>query len=140
MAPVEVADGQPVLNVRQFYANKCVLLTGCTGFLAKIILEKLLSACPDIDKVYVMVRKKRGMEPMQRVRTQILNSECFSALIRKFPSKEAFFAYAESKIRPVSGDLLIEGLGLSNEDHQSIIDNVDVVINSAASVSFDDPI
>ena len=140
MAPVEVADGSATLNVKQFYANKCVLLTGCTGFLAKILLERLLSNCPDIKKVYVMVRPKRGMEPMQRVRKQILNSECFSALIRKFPSREAFLQYAESKIRPVTGDLLVDGLGLSKEDHQMIVDTVDVVINSAASVSFDDPI
>ena len=40
----------------------------------------------------------------------------------------------------MQGDLLVDGLGLSDEDRQVIVDNVDVVINSAASVSFDDPI
>ena len=72
MGPVEAtastATVEGTLKVKQFYANKSVLLTGCTGFLAKIILEKLLSACKDIDKIYVMVRQKRGMHPMQRVR------------------------------------------------------------------------
>lgn len=34
----------------------------------------------------------------------------------------------------------MEGLGLSPEDHEQITRDVDVIINSAASVNFDDPL
>ena len=56
----------------EFYRGKKVLVTGCTGFLAKIMLERLLDAVPDIGQIYVVVRKKRGVEPMERVRKEIL--------------------------------------------------------------------
>jgi len=56
------------LNVKEFYRGKNILLTGCTGFLGKVILEKLFRSCPDINKVYIMVRPKRSMEPMDRIR------------------------------------------------------------------------
>jgi FlaA1/EpsC-like NDP-sugar epimerase len=36
------------LKVVEFYKGKTVLLTGCTGFLGKIILEKFLRSCPDV--------------------------------------------------------------------------------------------
>ena len=117
-----------------------MLLTGCTGFLGKIMLEKFLSACPDIATIYVMVRAKRGVEPMERVRNQILNSECFSELLLKFPNKQAFLDYAQSKIVPIQGDLLQEGLAMSEEDLQIVSENCNIIINSAASVSFDDPL
>ena len=48
--------------------------------------------------------------------------------------------YAQRKIQPISGDLVREGLGLSPEDKQILIDNVNIVVNNAASTSFDDPL
>jgi alcohol-forming fatty acyl-CoA reductase len=49
-----------------------------------------------------------------------------------------FMNFALAKIVPIQGDLIQEGCGLSEEDRQMIIDNVNIIINSAASVSFDD--
>ena len=49
-------------------------------------------------------------------------------------------AFAESKIVPIAGDLVIENLGIKPEDRRMIIENCEVIINSAASVNFDDPI
>jgi thioester reductase-like protein len=36
--------------------------------------------------------------------------------------------------------LIVENLGLSNEDKEKLINEVNVIINSAASVNFDDPL
>ena len=41
---------------------------------------------------------------------------------------------------PIQSDLLVQDLGLSSEDHELIVNNVEVIINSAASVNFDDPL
>lgn len=30
------------LNIREFYKNKTIFLTGCTGFVGKVILQKFL--------------------------------------------------------------------------------------------------
>jgi fatty acyl-CoA reductase len=83
-----------MLNIKEFYKGKTILLTGCTGFLGKVILEKLLRSCPDIKKIYIMSRAKRNMEPLERLKQQILASECFNTLVKIHGSQEQFFEFA----------------------------------------------
>ena len=33
------------LKIKEFYKNKTIMITGCTGFIGKVILEKLLRVC-----------------------------------------------------------------------------------------------
>ena len=103
----------PDLSIKGFYSGKNVCLTGCTGFVGKVILEKLFRSCPDINKIYVIVRPKRNNTPWDRIRQEILSSYCFSVNVKKNPN---FLAFAQSKIIPISGDLIVENLGLSPED------------------------
>ena len=44
------------------------MLTGCTGFLGKVVLEKLLRACPDVETIFIMMRPKRNVLPIDRVK------------------------------------------------------------------------
>ena len=55
------------MEIRNFYHDKVLLITGCTGFLGillliniigKVLLEKLLRTCPTIKKIYLLVRPK----------------------------------------------------------------------------------
>lgn len=46
-------------EIQEFYAQQTVFLTGCTGFVGKCVVEKLLRACPDLKKLYLMVRPKK---------------------------------------------------------------------------------
>lgn len=48
--------------------------------------------------------------------------------------------YAIDKISFITGDLIQENLGMSESDRKFVVDNCDVIINSAASVNFDDPL
>lgn len=41
---------------------------------------------------------------------------------------------------PVAGDLIIDKLGLSEEDRAMVTSETNLVINCAASVNFDDPL
>ena len=38
-----------------------------SGFLGKSILEKLLRSCPEVEKIFVLVRSKKGHNPYERV-------------------------------------------------------------------------
>ncbi len=42
-----IVDPSQQFSVKDYYRGKNILITGCTGFLGKIILEKLLYSCPD---------------------------------------------------------------------------------------------
>ena len=86
-----------------------------------------------------MVRPKRKVDPMKRVEKDILKSRCFKRMVDTI-GEDQFMDFAKSKIHPIQGDLIVEKLGISPEDRKILTDNLHVIINSAASVNFDDPL
>ena len=65
------------LGIKEFYDGKTIFLTGTTGFVGKVVLEKILRSLPNIKKLFVMVRDKKGMTVRQRFDNGILSSEIF---------------------------------------------------------------
>ena len=54
-------------TVSQFYSEKCIFITGATGFMGKVLLNKLLRSCPMLESIYVLIRPKRDELPQGRV-------------------------------------------------------------------------
>lgn len=54
-------------EIINFYKNKSIFITGATGFLGKVLIEKLLRSCYDLKKIYILVRHKKGNTPSQRL-------------------------------------------------------------------------
>jgi len=124
------------MNIENFYKGKTLFITGTTGFVGKVLLEKILRSLSEIKRVYIMVRAKKGVTPMQRL-VEIFSSELFTTLFQKNPEmKEGW----KTKVAPIVGDLTIKKLGISPEDKAIIIEEVDIIINSATSTNFDDPL
>ena len=65
-------------SIREFYENKSVFITGVTGFLGKGILIKLLKSCPNVARVYVLIRDKKDTSATARL-SDILRTEVMSA-------------------------------------------------------------
>ena len=60
-------------EIQKFYTGKTVLLTGATGFMGKCAMEKLLRGCPDLKRIYIIVRDKRGVSATDVV-TKLFNN------------------------------------------------------------------
>ncbi|XP_004700252.1 fatty acyl-CoA reductase 2 [Echinops telfairi] len=60
--------------ISAFYSGKSILVTGGTGFMGKVLMEKLLRTSPDLKIIYILVRPKAGQTLQQRV-FHILNSK-----------------------------------------------------------------
>ena len=60
--------------IASFYSNKSLLITGATGFLGKVLMEKLFRTSPHLKVIYILVRPKSGQTLQERV-FQILNSK-----------------------------------------------------------------
>ncbi|CAL7948517.1 unnamed protein product [Xylocopa violacea] len=116
-------------QIRKFYAGKVILLTGFTGFLGTIILEKLLRTCTEVSRIYIMIREKKGMTVDERLNKYFQNI-VFDKLREVNPN------FME-KVVPVHGDLIKIDLGLSPEDRKSIIENVNIIIHNASLVYFE---
>ena len=125
------------MQVVKFYEGKTIFLTGTTGFVGKVVLEKILRALPGVRKVFVMQRPKRNKTVQERLNTEILSSEIFQIL---FKDKPEMRKWVKDRVVPVAGDLISDKLGLSKEDRAMVVAETDIVINCAASVNFDDPL
>lgn len=53
-------------QIAKWYAGKVVFVTGATGFMGKVLVEKLLRDCPNIDTMYILIRSKKGIHSEQR--------------------------------------------------------------------------
>lgn len=69
-ATVNPVDYVPVGN---WYQDRSVFVTGGTGFMGKVLVEKLLRSCPGIKNIYLLMRPKRGQDISARL-TELLNA------------------------------------------------------------------
>ena len=61
-------------SIKRLYVGQTIFITGVSGFLGKALLEKLLRVAPNVDKIYVLLRPKKGRQPRERLET-ILQSK-----------------------------------------------------------------
>ncbi|XP_017060597.2 fatty acyl-CoA reductase wat-like [Drosophila ficusphila] len=118
-------------DIQQFYKDKTVFVTGGTGFLGKVIIEKLLRST-DVKRIYFLVRKKKDENVESRFEVW-KNAPVFDVLLKAKPE-------ALSLMTPISGDCSAPDLGLSEEDRKILTSEVEVVIHSAASIRFVEPL
>lgn len=119
-------------TIDEFYRDKCIFVTGATGFLGKVLIEKLLRECPTLKAIYLLLRSRGGQESRKRLR-ELLDSEVFERLRRENSG-------ALLKVKSVSGDITFDGLGLTTQDLNELKENVSIVIHSAATIRFDEPL
>ena len=123
-------------RVRGALAGKRFFITGATGFLGTALVERLLRSVPDCE-VVLLIRPTRRSTPMQRAAKEILKNDCFDRLRQE--SGDQFETLVTNRMTAVAGDVGTDGLGL-DEDGRRQLSLCDIVIHSAASVSFDSPL
>ncbi|XP_076642655.1 putative fatty acyl-CoA reductase CG5065 isoform X2 [Halictus rubicundus] len=119
-------------SIEAFYSDAVILVTGATGFLGKALVEKLLRSCSRLITIFILVRPKKGHTIDQRLK-QLLQNSVFDRLRAENPS-------VFNKIHPMKGDVAMPDLGLSPADKETLIQNVNIVFHSAATVRFDEPL
>jgi len=68
------------MTINEFYNGKNVLITGTTGFLGKVILEKFLRCVPSLNKIFILIRVKKEENPFDRFSKELINSPIFERL------------------------------------------------------------
>ncbi|XP_050090658.1 fatty acyl-CoA reductase 1-like [Anopheles aquasalis] len=119
-------------GVVEFYKNSTILITGGTGFIGKVLLEKLLR-CFEVRKVYLLIREKRSTAVGDRLK-EMLDDAIFSK-IRATTDADNILA----KVIPIEVDFQSDAV-ISAEHQRLLTAEVQIVFNVMASVKFNEDI
>jgi fatty acyl-CoA reductase len=61
------------LSIVEFYKNRSVFITGATGFMGKVLVEKILRSCPGVERLYLLMRPSKGQSVDCRLQEFIQN-------------------------------------------------------------------
>ena len=63
-----------IKNLNNIYKNSTIFITGGTGFIGKVTLEKILRLFPDISKIYLLIRNNNKNNYKERYNILINNT------------------------------------------------------------------
>ena len=130
-------------TIPEFFHGKVVLIAGATGFLGQALVAKILTALPDVKRIYLLIRSQTGANGEKRTATDRLENEVFtSSAFAKLKQihGEQLEEWLREKVYAVEGDMAYERLGLSDIDYETLQREVQIFINSGGLVKFDPPI
>ncbi|KAF5278131.1 hypothetical protein FQR65_LT03647 [Abscondita terminalis] len=115
--------------IAEWYKDQSVFITGASGFMGKVLLEKLLFQCNGIKSIYILIRSKRGRSHEQRIE-DMWKLPMFDRLKQYEPN-------ASKKVILIQGDCLTENLGLNDADFKLLTGKVSVVFHFAATLKLE---
>ena len=122
------------LSVVDSLSGKQIFVTGVTGFLGKAIVEKLLREVPDVARIHILVRGSQRQSAQQRAIEDVFSSSIFDTL--RSIHGAGFDGLISQKVHVVEGELTEPLFGLDSPDFAALANQLDLIINSAASVNF----
>ncbi|XP_075166312.1 putative fatty acyl-CoA reductase CG5065 isoform X3 [Haematobia irritans] len=115
--------------VQQYYKGKTVFITGASGFMGKVLLEKLLYSCYELKEIIMICRPKRGKTPESRLE-DMWKLPIFQRIKDERP-------HVLKKVTMYPGDITNEMLGLSEEHLKHVADNTNIVFHMAATLKLE---
>ncbi|KAL7127984.1 hypothetical protein ABFS83_14G285300 [Erythranthe nasuta] len=123
------------IGIVDFFQGKNILITGATGLLGKVIVEKILRSTP-VGKIYLLIKAKDKEAAFHRLTNEIIDSDLFKCL--KEEHGESYEAFVREKLIPVVGDICEPNMGLDSDSADALRKDVHVVIQSAASTTLNE--
>ncbi|KAF8781065.1 hypothetical protein HU200_001037 [Digitaria exilis] len=122
-------------GVAERLRNRTVLITGATGFIAKLLVEKTLRLQPTVRRLYLLVRAGEQASATERVRSEIMRLQIFQPLREKY--QEHFSSWFWDKVYPVAGDVSLKNLGIGDAVlAEDVLRETDIIVHMAAAVNF----
>uniref|UniRef100_A0A1L8DYA8 Fatty acyl-CoA reductase n=1 Tax=Nyssomyia neivai TaxID=330878 RepID=A0A1L8DYA8_9DIPT len=113
-------------EVNEFYKGLSIFITGGSGFMGKVLVEKLLYSCSDLKEIFILMRPKRGRVPESRLE-DMFKLPMFQRIREEKPE-------VLKKLVPVQGDVTFDGLGISGETLEKVLKSTSVVFHLAATL------
>ncbi|WCJ19037.1 Fatty acyl-CoA reductase 1 [Euphorbia peplus] len=124
------------IGVVEFFRGKCFFITGSTGFLAKVFIEKILRTVPSVGKIFVLIKGKDKEDILLRLQKEIIEDELFKC-IREIQG-ECYQEFMMKKLVPVVGNICEDNLGMDSASSVLIANQLHILVSSAATTTFDE--
>ncbi|XP_074282317.1 fatty acyl-CoA reductase 2, chloroplastic-like [Silene latifolia] len=129
-------NDQQNVGIINFFKSKTIFITGSTGFMGKVLVEKLLRALPSIEKIYLLVRANTAAAAKQRIKTEMIDSKLFKVLREQHGQLYEEFMW--NKLVPIAGDVCKPYLGMRSDSAHLIREEVNVIVNISANTNWYD--
>lgn len=117
------------MSVSESYSGKNILITGGTGFIGKLLIEKLLFSCDNLNRIYCLIREKNGHNADERL-NEITSCKVFDKLRKKDPN-------FRDRLSPISGNILEKDLNISSNILHELKEKVNFVFHLAGTADLD---
>jgi long-chain acyl-CoA synthetase len=121
-------------SVRHSFAGKHVMLIGVTGFIGKVWLANTLLDLPEVERIYLLIRRQKSNPAERRFEKMVEDSPVFDPLFERHGDR--FLDFLRDKIEVVEGDVTQPGLGFTPEIARRLQKNLDLIINSSGLTDF----
>ncbi len=135
--PIVHFDGEgqaEPLSVRGALAGKRIMLIGVTGFIGKVWLVNLLMDLPEVERIYLLIRRQKSNPALGRFEKLVEESPVFDPLYKRYGAGLARFL--RERVEVVEGDVSQPELGLAREVSDSLRKNLDLIVNSSGLTDF----
>lgn len=123
-------------TIPESLSGKRIAVTGATGFVGTALVERLLRSVPGCEVIPVVRPGRRGGAEARFAR-DVVRNDCFDRLRDQLGDR--FDDEVARRVHPVAGDVTVDGVGLDQQAREALA-SADVVVHSAATVSFDAPL
>ena len=132
-ATQQSADG---LAIGAALRGQRIFITGATGFLGKVLVERLLWSLPEVEQLLLLIRPDSQRSADQRLADEILDSPIMARLRARHG--DAWHTWLMNKVVVVPGDLTQHQLGIDHSAYGTLCQQIDRIVNCAATVTFDE--
>ena len=122
------------LSVRRAFAGKHIMLVGVTGFIGKVWLVNTLLDLPQVEKIYLLIRRQKTNPALERFEKMVAESAVFDPLFERYGADTAKFL--AERIEVLEGDVTHPGLAIDPELATRLRKDLDLIINSSGLTDF----
>ncbi|XP_057781285.1 fatty acyl-CoA reductase 2, chloroplastic-like [Salvia miltiorrhiza] len=123
------------IGITNYFEGKNIFLTGATGLLGKVLVEKMLRSTP-LGKIYVLVKADDLETAWDRLQKELINSELFGCIQEKYG--KYYQEFIKEKVIPIVGNICEPNLGMDSDSARAIMEDVNVIIESAANTTLNE--
>ncbi|XP_055532322.1 fatty acyl-CoA reductase wat-like [Wyeomyia smithii] len=128
-------EPEQVNHILGMYKNATILITGGTGFLGKVLLEKALR-CLEVKKIFLLVRQKDGLSVEQRL-VKLLQDAIFDKVLTSYGSVSQLTTKLEAVQIDLANDRLVQ---CDSATERRLLEETEIIFNVLASVKFNESI